>query len=107
LFGGTGFIGTHFARHLLANSAVEQVFLADICPPKLAMRPQDLQEEYKNGRVQYVPVYVHKPIHRAGLPGHVDLVVNLAAVYREPGHEPCEYFATNILGLEAAIRERS
>jgi len=30
----------------------------------------------------------------------VDLVANLAAVHREPGHKPHEYFATNILGAE-------
>src|SRR5262245_25758247 len=100
LFGGSGFIGTHFARHLLANGSVEQLFLADVCPPKLEMWPQDLQKEYKSGRVHYVPVDVHKPIAYADLPSQADLVVNLAAVHREPGHEPCEYFATNILGAE-------
>jgi nucleoside-diphosphate-sugar epimerase len=100
LFGGTGFIGTHFTRHLLANGATEQVFLADICPPKLEAWSQDLQREYKNGRLRYAPVDVRKLIKHADLPSQADLVVNLAAVHREPGHEPHEYFATNILGAE-------
>jgi nucleoside-diphosphate-sugar epimerase len=34
------------------------------------------------------------------LPERVDLVFNLAAVHREPGHEPHEYFETNIKGAE-------
>jgi nucleoside-diphosphate-sugar epimerase len=30
----------------------------------------------------------------------IDLIINLAAIHREPGHEPNEYFNTNILGAE-------
>jgi nucleoside-diphosphate-sugar epimerase len=34
------------------------------------------------------------------LPGRADIVFNLAAIHREPGHEPVEYFATNLNGAE-------
>jgi nucleoside-diphosphate-sugar epimerase len=34
------------------------------------------------------------------LPSKADLVFNLAAVHREPGHAPTEYFETNLLGAE-------
>lgn len=100
LFGGTGFIGSHFARHLLANDMAEQLYLADLHPPDRSRWPAELQKAYANGRVRYVPLDVCQPITRAELPRHADLIANFAAVHREPGHEPCEYFTTNLLGAE-------
>jgi nucleoside-diphosphate-sugar epimerase len=47
-----------------------------------------------------VPINVHHPIRHADLPDRTDLIVNLAAVHREPGHEAHEYFATNLPGAE-------
>jgi nucleoside-diphosphate-sugar epimerase len=47
-----------------------------------------------------VPIDVRVPIQHADLPKHADLIVNLAAVHREPGHKPHEYFTTNLLGAE-------
>lgn len=100
LFGGTGFIGTHFARHLLKTSEVEQIFLADIRPPESGAWPEAVREMCRGGKVRYVPVNVNSPIRQADLPDHADLIVNLAAVHREPGHEAEEYFATNLPGAE-------
>jgi GlcNAc-P-P-Und epimerase len=100
LFGGSGFIGTHFARYLLERELAEQIYLADVHPPDLKAYPETLQRVYGNGRLRYVPVDVRQPIKHADLPSQADLVVNLAAVHREPGHKPHEYFATNILGAE-------
>src|SRR5688500_2269040 len=87
LFGGSGFIGTHLAA-FLARHRCEQVYLADIRPPT-----SDTFKEFHN--VQYMHVDVRKPIDTLCLPKHADLVVNLAATHREPGHEPHEYFETN------------
>jgi nucleoside-diphosphate-sugar epimerase len=100
LFGGTGFIGTHFARHLLANRIAENIFLADTRPPEAGAWPEAAQEMCRNGKVRYVPVNVHRTIEHPDLPDHTDLVVNLAAVHREPGHAAYEYFETNLLGAE-------
>jgi nucleoside-diphosphate-sugar epimerase len=100
LFGGTGFIGTHFARHLLTIGATDQIFLADIQSPDPARWPREFQKEFRNGRVQYLNIDVRNSIHHSALPSHADLVVNLAAVHREPGHEAHEYFETNLQGAE-------
>lgn len=100
LFGGAGFIGTHIARHLLACDLAEKVLLADIRPPTVEAWPADLVQAQHAGRVQYVPVDVRQPIVSELLPQRADLVVNLAAVHREPGHLPREYFETNLLGAE-------
>lgn len=43
---------------------------------------------------------VRKPSKSLKLPKKIDLIINLAAIHREPGHDPNEYFDTNILGAE-------
>ena len=43
---------------------------------------------------------VKKQINSSNIPKKIDLIINLAAVHREPGHQPNEYFETNILGAE-------
>lgn len=100
LFGGGGFIGSHFANHLLAEGRASKVILADFQPIKLSSWPKNLQEEYTKGNVEFVELDVRKPITHPGLPAHADLIVNLAAVHREPGHKANEYFDTNIPGAE-------
>ena len=100
LFGGTGFIGTHFATHLLSSGCVEQVWLADFRLTPSVTWPKELQAQQKSGRVQCVELDVRSPITHPELPQETELVVNLAAVHREPGHEPHEYFATNLPGAD-------
>jgi len=43
---------------------------------------------------------IRKKIPLNYFPKKIDLIINLAAIHREPGHQPCEYFDTNILGAE-------
>lgn len=100
LFGGTGFIGTHFARFLLANHLAKTITLADIEPPNKPLWSSSARKELSDPRVRYVSVDVCAPITHADLPKRVDLVLNFAAIHREPGHEPHEYFETNLKGAE-------
>ena len=100
LFGGTGFIGTHLATHLLSDNRVERVWLADFRLTPSTTWPKDLQVLQQNGRVQCVELDVRQPILHPDLPPEAELIVNLAAVHREPGHEPDEYFATNLPGAD-------
>lgn len=100
LFGGAGFIGTHFANHLLATRAVEQIFLADFRPIMPSAWPKGLQLAYHDGQVRPCQLDVRQPISHSDLPAQADLIVNLAAVHREPGHEAHEYFGTNLPGAE-------
>jgi nucleoside-diphosphate-sugar epimerase len=92
IFGGTGFIGSHLAQHLMQSGLAETIVLADIVPPRsdFAFPPT----------VRYVALDVRQPIDRTLLPANADLIVNLAAVHREPGHEPHEYYETNLPGAE-------
>ncbi|MEO0851961.1 MAG: NAD(P)-dependent oxidoreductase [Cyanobacteria bacterium J06648_11] len=100
IFGGTGFIGVHFARHLIANQLTERVILADINSLNVALWPIEVRQALDRGMLEYVRVDVREPIEAAALPERVDLIVNAAAIHREPGHAPFEYYETNILGAE-------
>lgn len=100
LFGGTGFIGSHFARFLLANNLAQNITLADIEPPNKPLWSAPTQAELADSRVRYVPVDVCAPIRHPDLPQEADLILNFAAIHREPGHEPHEYFETNLKGAE-------
>jgi GlcNAc-P-P-Und epimerase len=101
IFGGTGFIGTHLAQHILANDLAETIFLVDLKPPRDLPYTGPLQNGLKSGRIMYVSHDVRQVIPSGLLPEQVDLIFNLAAVHREPGHSPQEYFETNLMGAES------
>jgi len=93
IFGGTGFIGSHFALYILAQNKYDHIILADLKP----IRPDF---NFDTSRVKYIQLDVRKPVEEWNLPVHVDLIANFAAVHREPGHKPLEYFETNIPGAQ-------
>lgn len=100
LFGGTGFIGTHLAQHWLREKLAETIVLVDLAPPRTDAYAAGLQEGLRSGQVQYVAGDLREPIAAERLPGHADLIFNLAAVHREPGHAAREYFETNLAGAD-------
>jgi nucleoside-diphosphate-sugar epimerase len=93
IFGGTGFIGSHFANYLIQNNLVDEVYLADIKPVRSFF-------SFDNNKVHYVDLDVRKPIDPSLLPSNVALIANFAAIHREPGHEDYEYYETNLYGAE-------
>ena len=54
----------------------------------------------KIDNVEYVRIDVRKPISLNFTPTPDDIIFNLAAVHRTPGHQDEEYFETNIRGAE-------
>ncbi len=83
IFGGTGFVGYHFNHYL--NSLGIPFINFDIVPT--------ISDNY-------VFSDVRKEI-RLGLEiSQEDVIVNLAAVHRTPGHPSHDYFETNIRGAE-------
>jgi nucleoside-diphosphate-sugar epimerase len=54
----------------------------------------------KNENVEYIRLDVRKPIRLPFTPTPNDIIFNLAAVHRTPGHKDEEYFETNIRGAE-------
>lgn len=99
LFGGTGFIGTHMALYWLREGLAEKVVLVDLNPPRNEPWAAALQQELQTCHAQFVRWDVREKIPDSLLP-KADLIFNLAAVHREPGHLPHEYFETNLKGAE-------
>jgi len=98
IFGGSGFIGSHFSQYLLENGLVDEVVSADIMP----IDPEKTSKKYRNyvdqGLVKYLQCDVRNKIC---IPGDsIKIIANFAAVHREPGHEKSEYYETNLLGAE-------
>lgn len=100
IFGGTGFIGTHLAQHWLRENLAKQVILVDLKPPRIEPYTKELQAALKNGRARFVQGDVRKAVACDDLPKKAELIFNLAAVHREPGHNPDEYYETNIPGAK-------
>ena len=99
IFGGTGFIGTFFAEHLLATGSFSKVYLFDLEPI------ESKTSEFRKSLVRSLnDVEIVIGDVRQGLiwqPSEkVALIANFAAVHREPGHDDIEYYETNLAGAE-------
>lgn len=100
LFGGAGFIGSHFAVFLIQNKTVDKVVVADLMPLNFKRFSNQMSNLADQGLVEFIECDVRKPIeisHRFRAP---QLIANFAAIHREPGHEDWEYYQTNLLGAE-------
>jgi nucleoside-diphosphate-sugar epimerase len=91
IFGGSGFVGTHLTKRLLATGRFDKVIIADI--------KNSLLESIPGVTFQQVDVRETIPSSLAEH-GSVEWIFNLAAVHREPGHIANEYFSTNLRGAE-------
>jgi nucleoside-diphosphate-sugar epimerase len=100
IFGGTGFIGTHVAQHWLRERLAKRIILVDLTLPRNEPYSIELQSALKDGRAIFIRGDVRNNEWCAQLPASVDLIFNLAAIHREPGHKPHEYFETNLHGAE-------
>lgn len=100
LFGGSGFIGTHLI-HLLLRECVrpgDVIYDLDlVMPGEEGVVPGVVE---KNDGVQYIRLDVRKPIDFEFVPTPEDVIFDLAAVHRTPGHPEEAYFETNIRGAE-------
>ncbi len=100
IFGGGGYIAAFFADALLANNVVGELYLADIRDPKRYAWSQRVHDAEAAGIVKFIQLDVRNIEEYSKLPQQMNLIANFAAVHREPGHEPWEYYETNIAGAE-------
>ncbi len=102
IFGGSGFIGSHFAKFLLSNSYASSVTLVDINSPSDDTKA--LLESYINrGSLRYVQQDVRGKIASETLPKSVDLIANFAGIYEDSPLDTGKYKLleeTNILGAK-------
>jgi len=98
IFGAGGFVGSHFVRHLAAASPSRQLVLADLGFPKLDDLGPAVRAARDEGRIRAVTLDLRQPIDDRQLPSRVDVIVNLAAICREPDFPPEDFFAVNVEG---------
>ena len=96
IFGGAGFIGRHFTDYLLKSNVVDKIIAVDHKSNDLV---NQLERNYGNS-YEFFEFDVRSQIDFNYNPKdyNLEMVVNLAAVHREPGHELSEYYETNIKG---------
>lgn len=80
IFGGSGFIGSHLTSELIDLGF--EVHVADLAVPRIE-------------NVKFHFCDVREPIE---ISENFDVAFNLAAIHRTPGHDPNEYFETNVSG---------
>lgn len=103
IFGGSGFIGTHLI-HLLKKECIktgDHIYDLDIVMPGEEGVVPGIVE--KNEGVEYIRLDVRKAIDFSFESTPDDIIFNLAAVHRTPGHPDKAYFETNILGAENVV----
>ncbi len=89
--GGAGFFGTHLARAMVRSPGQIRVVSLDIKAPSSPVPG-----------VHYFRHDVRRPFTET-LSEHFDVVFNLAAVHRTPGHADHEYYETNLTGAVQTV----
>jgi nucleoside-diphosphate-sugar epimerase len=88
IFGGAGYVGRNWAKRLAAGKGFERILLADIRGMEGPL-PANVEFQFCD---------VRKPILPQIGAMESEWIFNFAAVHREPGHRPAEYFDTNLAG---------
>jgi nucleoside-diphosphate-sugar epimerase len=104
LYGGAGFIGQHLAHSVLSRYPDHHVTLLDIESPDFSKWKAPLQQFLADGRLTIVKADVRDYNQLAEHSKPFDVIVNLAAILREPGHRTEEYFETNVAGAQNVCR---
>lgn len=88
IFGGSGFIGSHLIDLIKKNNPESLIYNLDI------VENTNLQD------VHFIFCDIRNPINIDITLSADDIIFNLAAIHRTPGHPDYEYFETNIKGAE-------
>lgn len=100
IFGGSGFIGTHLIKMIKSEclKSGDKIYDLDIVMPGEEGVVPGIVENIEG--VNYIRLDVRKSIDFNFESTPDDIIFNLAAVHRTPGHPDHAYFETNILGAE-------
>jgi nucleoside-diphosphate-sugar epimerase len=84
---------------LIEKRGFNRVYLCDLVEPDHFRFGKGIEALLKSGKVKFIKSDVRNPIELE-FDDHVSLIANFAAIHREPGHEPTEYYETNLSGAE-------
>lgn len=98
LFGGAGFIGQHLALSILQRHPQDRVFVLDLVTPSQSAWKTALRPYLGTDQLVMMRCDVRDAAHIEAVGVTFDVIVNLAAIHREPGHKAQEYFETNVPG---------
>lgn len=96
IFGASGFVGTHLVRFLCTKNSRQELVLVDASEPSFEKYGPAVAEAIEAGCISFRKIDLRGDIPLDLCEGSVDIIFNLAAVHREPGHSHEEYFETNI-----------
>jgi nucleoside-diphosphate-sugar epimerase len=97
IFGGCGYIGINFAEFLLKKNIFEKIYLADVAKPTQNYTKLIFNKLLSAGNVTFVNIDIRDEI-TFSFYDKISLIVDFAAIHREPGHHEKEYFETNVNG---------
>lgn len=102
LFGGCGFIGLNYAEHLFNLKKYDQIFLIDLKKPTNKFLKNKFLYLQKTKKVFFFFSDVRNNLNNLKI-DNIDLILDFAAIHREPGHLDNEYFDTNVIGSQNII----
>jgi GlcNAc-P-P-Und epimerase len=88
IFGGSGYIGTMLARHFSKAGRFDEIVQVDVKPGSAPLAD----------RCRFIQHDIRQPVTGELAALKAEWIFNFAAVHREPGHEPHEYYDTNLKG---------
>jgi len=100
IFGGCGFIGLYLAEELTNLNKYERIYLVDIQEPRDTFCNSKYLDLLKSKKIFFINADVRNNLNNIDIKDSVSLIVNLAAIHKEPGHLPDEYFDTNVNGAK-------
>lgn len=98
--GGFGFIGVNFIEYLLNNKLCEKIYIIDMNKPLDKYFNSKIDKFIYEKKIIFINHDIRKPIMQNEELKNADLIINLAAVHKMPGHNDFEYFETNIEGAK-------
>jgi len=100
IFGGCGFIGLFYAEKVLELNFYDNLFLVDLHEPLDEYCKKKYQKLLTSNNVKFIKRDIRDNLNDLKVDGKIKVILNFAAIHREPGHNPNEYFDTNINGAE-------
>ena len=97
IFGGCGYIGINYTEYLINKNEFEIIYLADIKKPVQDYLNAKFNNLIQAKKVIFLEIDIKNEITNNSLK-NINLIVDCAAIHREPGHQNNEYHETNVKG---------